>query len=676
MELSRVISDAPYGIRGMANNSTQLASNMLFTSQQIDKATGKAIGFKGVLKDMGKSFMGPLGILFAIQAVVAAVDYFYGGATKAAGAGKEFELSAKDLSGTLRDLHGTQEDVNDKIDEYITLMMKKRAVAKEDAESNQKISKLDKIIDGAKAIMFNNDVERLGGAERLTKQQIALANKTYNAQKEILEKAENDRVEEFKAVIKRQQEIEDLDKKMKAAREGTLKSLKNLKKEKEKERELNADSAEEYKRLTVAIDEYQRKIEEIEGKKTKGSGKDKKISPFKTPKELDIDIKNADNAIIRYEKRLEDARLKKELNDKLSEATSEYERTKIREKFEEDRLKNQIDAERKALKLKMKTEKAVVNQKVDNHIDDLKRATELYIHKTKLDKNLSSKQKEQMISIANSQLQIATNQAQKEGIESVNEITEKYNPLFSLFERLGFARMDALFSGFGDKSKLKKNKEGEDYDLEAGLNSYMEVQQGLTNFMSGEFDRQITLEQNKTNAINNELRERLNGENLSKSERKRIQLEIARNDEALRKKQEKIEKKRFKMQKAANISAALIQTYLAASTALKNFGGVPTGIPAMSATIAAGLLNVAAIARQKFQSSAGATPTAGALGGGGSGGNDRSFNFNLAGASRENQLANTLQGRFDQPLQAYVVGRDITNQQQLDEEITSSASFG
>ena len=155
---------------------------------------------------------------------------------------------------------------------------------------------------------------------------------------------------------------------MKAAREGTLKSLKNLKKEKEKERELNADSAEEYKRLTVAIDEYQRKIEEIEGKKTKGSGKDKKISPFKTPKELDIDIKNADNAIIRYEKRLEDARLKKELNDKLSEATSEYERTKIREKFEEDRLKNQIDAERKALKLKMKTEKAVVNQKVDNHI--------------------------------------------------------------------------------------------------------------------------------------------------------------------------------------------------------------------------------------------------------------------------------------------------------------------
>ena len=97
----------------------------------------------------------------------------------------------------------------------------------------------------------------------------------------------------------------------------------------------------------------------------------------------------------------------------------------------------------------------------------------------------------------------------------------------------------------------------------------------------------------------------------------------------------------------------------------------------MAATISSGLAKCSTIARQKFQSSAGATTPAGALGGGGSGGgNDRSFNFNLAGASRENQLANTLQGRFNQPLQAYVVSRDITNQQQLDEEITSSASFG
>ena len=38
----------------------------------------------------------------------------------------------------------------------------------------------------------------------------------------------------------------------------------------------------------------------------------------------------------------------------------------------------------------------------------------------------------------------------------------------------------------------------------------------------------------------------------------------------------------------------------------------------MAATLAYGLANVATLARQKFQSSAGATSTAGALGGGGS----------------------------------------------------------
>ena len=83
LELGRVVSDAPYGIIGMANNVSQLASNMLFTSQQIDQTTGKVIGLGGVLKDMGKVFMGPLGLLFLIQGAIALLDGFAGVATKA-----------------------------------------------------------------------------------------------------------------------------------------------------------------------------------------------------------------------------------------------------------------------------------------------------------------------------------------------------------------------------------------------------------------------------------------------------------------------------------------------------------------------------------------------------------------------------------------------------------------
>ena len=44
LELGRVISDAPYGIRGMANNVSQVASQMAFMSRSTDVVTGKVIG--------------------------------------------------------------------------------------------------------------------------------------------------------------------------------------------------------------------------------------------------------------------------------------------------------------------------------------------------------------------------------------------------------------------------------------------------------------------------------------------------------------------------------------------------------------------------------------------------------------------------------------------------------
>ena len=99
---------------------------------------------------------------------------------------------------------------------------------------------------------------------------------------------------------------------------------------------------------------------------------------------------------------------------------------------------------------------------------------------------------------------------------------------------MGIARKDAVISGFLD------NKEGELTGMEKFAEKFNKISSSVTSFMNGEFTRQMTIEQNKTNALNNELRERLNNENLSAGERKSIQLKIARNDEELRKKQEKI----------------------------------------------------------------------------------------------------------------------------------------
>ena len=84
------------------------------------------------------------------------------------------------------------------------------------------------------------------------------------------------------------------------------------------------------------------------------------------------------------------------------------------------------------------------------------------------------------------------------------------------------------------------------------------------------------------------------------------------------------------------------------------------------------------ISRQKFQSSVGASPTAGALGGGGSGGGDntREFNFNLAGSTQSNQLTQSIAGQLSQPIQTYVVSSEITSQQQLDLNIANTATIG
>ena len=198
----------------------------------------------------------------------------------------------------------------------------------------------------------------------------------------------------------------------------------------------------------------------------------------------------------------------------------------------------------------------------------------------------------------------------------------------------------------------------------------------FANTLDAGFQKQIDQEANKTAALNNELKNRLLNENLSKDERKNIQNEIAMNDEKLRLKQEKIEKKRFQMQKAANISRAVVDTYTAAAAALKNGGGVPTGIPAMIATIAAGLAQVATIAKQQFVSSQSGVPMSVGVLGEGTGGGATAPEFNVVGQSASNQIAAAVKGQFSQPIKAFVVSKDVSSAQEFDRNVVTAASLG
>lgn len=72
-ELGRAISDSNYGIRGMANNFSQLST--LFITL-VSKRGGGIGGVSLALQQLGRQLLGPLGIILAFQSLIAMLESF------------------------------------------------------------------------------------------------------------------------------------------------------------------------------------------------------------------------------------------------------------------------------------------------------------------------------------------------------------------------------------------------------------------------------------------------------------------------------------------------------------------------------------------------------------------------------------------------------------------------
>jgi hypothetical protein len=143
------------------------------------------------------------------------------------------------------------------------------------------------------------------------------------------------------------------------------------------------------------------------------------------------------------------------------------------------------------------------------------------------------------------------------------------------------------------------------------------------------------------------------------------------------KKSEKQAKRAFQVQKAAQVASALINTYQSATGAYASQflpvpdptspvrGGIAAGL-----AVAAGLVNVAKIASQKFEGGS-QGGGGGAPAGGGGGGQVQAPQFQTIGTSGVNQLA-TLQ---QQPTKAYVVSGEVTSAQSLDRNRVQNATL-
>ena len=140
-------------------------------------------------------------------------------------------------------------------------------------------------------------------------------------------------------------------------------------------------------------------------------------------------------------------------------------------------------------------------------------------------------------------------------------------------------------------------------------------------------------------------------------------------------KSEKDQRKAFKAQKAFNLASAITNTYLAVASALalnpkdSLFPGqrfVEAGLAG-----AAGAVQIANIAKTKFEGGASAD-TSGGGGGGVTAPTMSAPQFNVVGQSGVNQLATLNQ----QPIQAYVVSGQVTSQQALDRNRLENATLG
>ena len=641
LELGRVFSDAPYGIRGVANNIQQLASNLFFMSKKTDEATGKTVGFKGAVGSLIGNLVGPAGVLVAFQAAIALLDWFSNRTESAKEAASNFKQEVEELAKVLGS------SLNVSVKEYIKLIRDKKLLDEEMLKTSEEQSKLEAKLNSN--IEYRRDLEKKKknskmGTINLDKQIKVIQLKEIEIQNKIAKLYEDaaNKVNNYNKAKDAQT----------TATAGTIKALELEKSKAIAYQKTISSTSKIWKEEAEKIKVIQAKIDAITGGKKKKGGKTKLI-----------ELEDLDTTAENYESELS------KLNEKLEliDAKSEEDKLKIKKRYHLTRLESDHNEH---------TEK--YKQTTTQYRADL----ELYLKQQVLLGKMSQEDANKRLDIfdINTKTQIRQSNKNFESLRSVTKLfydNQIMDAVFAGQKLAGNGNTQATQDMIDTQNHLKRKA-----DLYASYaDKVKEVLSTISDFVSAEFERELIIEENKTNSANKSLNDRLLNENLSKDQRASIQNEIAQNDEKLRVKKEQIARKQFKVEKAFKIGMALADT---ASSALKAYASqlsIPTPDAPFRAAAAAkvatafGLANVAMIARTKFQSSAPSSPANASIGGSDSSSSGRAEpSFNIVGRSNDNILLSAIQSQFDQPLRAYVVARDVTNQQQLDGVISTAAS--
>lgn len=616
MELGRVMSDAPYGIRGVANNLSQLASNMLFTAQQVDKTTGKVIGFSGVISQMGKAFMGPLGILVAIQGLLALLETLSNSAGKAQKSMNEFTYAG--ITTTVVRLGYLKDVLND---------------------SNVSLEEKTEMVNRANGEFKDLNLTLTENGELTT----ASANSLQSYTAELMKAATAAAVmEEMTTMTK------DAMKLMVDGPEGFMSYLARI-------GGMAAGMSWEHAGKVYANDLLKDIAERMD--KFKQFMSDNGLNPYVfNPKEANTENKkNAEKVVKRFFLDLE-----REINayaQRFSEANTRniWELLNMEQGAETDALTKQWTD----YQAKLDLQETYLAEKLRKGL-----VSETFYNEQMAQLAEDGKQGEREYQIAMDNLKLAqdaeTNRkmedARRDHLANLRALEMEGNLLTQELTGLNFEyEDDYLRQHLAD---IQTNYEDAQADLYVKKMEAFEAGQEL-----GAFEKEaknLTLQRDlDVAATEGEL-----AENRIETMQHVGNAFAAVSD---------LVGKETAAGKALAIAAATIDTYVAGVQTMKDptIPNGPAKVAAMIAVIASGLATVKKIASTKVPGSSGSTGSAG-----GSSGPEFRPDFNIVGNSGQNQLAETVAGRTNEATRAYVVYDDLAEADALQSNSVASASFG
>ncbi len=649
LEAGRTISDMNYGIRGVANNLSQLASNFLFT-------TRSAGGFGGAMKAIGGAMMGPLGILIAIQTGIALLEAWSMRQKEAS-----FSMTGvfgKSITETTAKLQILKNAINDS---NLTFKEKKHIVgtAKDELEDlgitvNQGVDNFDAL---NKALEEN--------IKMLTKRAIAQGfmqmiqeegNKIAALQVESFENQLGwwDKIRMSIAMTSKQYSIY-----------GTV--LTDVTERQENDvKKSNDVIARAYDELTKKLKDGDMYINHLFGDDKDGSGSRKRALKIFKQQLLDLD-----KLILNHNKQ----------------------KAMDIEKYEIDKLNMQGSYAQSAVDLQEETFKKKQKQRLDDYLRSIKGHHKEAELRTEAQAKYVESIRLSEIEAGEAKLAIRANYAQKlalmqqeiderqrtrtadNAIQAINQSEEGADPFAQdANDELREARRAASLRDIDDRLKNER----------VGTDAYFAILEERLAFTKTIHDEEVASEKAKIDRIKAVQMEYVGFMQQTGS----LLTKLAGDNKAMA-------KIALAVEKGAAIAKVVVEAQqsiasrTAANSALPSFINVPspTGIisvpnPAKIADkalmvkdnlrtkVGAGL-SIANILAQSLSSKGGVKDV-----GKGSDAKGREFDFNLVGSTGQNQLAQTTAGQLGQPVQAYVVSSEITSQQQMDNTIQSNATFG